>query len=119
MDEYAPEPGSDEFKRFALQLVLEILTEMNFRTKCEIFGGMHATTLMCKKVFLNITIPKSTRGMLTLPRFVMERSYHCTLTRCGGWCRERQMNDLNLSFKEKRTGRVGLFKNGMMTTKNL
>lgn len=51
MDEYAPEPGSDEFKRFALQLVLEILTEMNFRTKSEIFGGMHATTLMCKKVF--------------------------------------------------------------------
>jgi hypothetical protein len=49
MDEYAPEPGSDEFKRFALQLVLEILTEMNFRTKSEIFGGMHATTLMCKK----------------------------------------------------------------------
>lgn len=53
MDDYTPDPGSKEFKRFALLLVLQILTEMNFRTKSgEILCGMHAPTSLCKKVFM-------------------------------------------------------------------
>ncbi len=51
MDDYTPEAGSDEFKRFALLLVLQILTERTVRTKSQIYGGMHAPTVLLKKAF--------------------------------------------------------------------
>lgn len=52
MDDYTVTPGSKEFKRSALHLCVEILTETTISTRSgQIYGGMHAPTSTCCKVF--------------------------------------------------------------------
>lgn len=54
MDNSILDPKNDDFKRFALNLALNILTAKTVNTKSQVYGGMHASTHKCIRAFRKV-----------------------------------------------------------------